>query len=276
MSGRPLAIAAMLIALLTSGTDSPVAQEALPAQGPTSSGLFPSKPASDRNGRRLLQRFAEDAAVIPGGWVEGQYVYQNLPDGSSHSAGAVVAFKIAADVEAGLRLGIEHLRPERGPSETGISDIDLYAKYRLPGGTGRFALGALAKAATADQDKHLGTGKADYEIFGAYRADLEAVTLVANAGIRFNGQPDPPAQSSKDSFLLGGGVLLPATQRLTFVIEGTFESKRFEGEKDDGRLTLGFQSYCKGRRGGLRGGIGLPLTDGAPDLNLIFGAFLTY
>lgn len=275
MSGRPLLPAVFAAALMALWPFSLLAQEP-PSPGPTPAAVVPLRLAADRNNRRLLERFAEDAAIIPGGWVEGQYVYQKLSDHSTHFAGPLVAFKIANDVEAGLSLGVEHFRPDSGPTETGISDINLYAKYRLPGAAGRFALGALAKAATADADKHLGTGKADYEIFGAYRANLEAVTLVANAGFRFNGQPDPPAASSKDSLLLGGAVLLPASQRLTFVIEGTFESKRFEGEKDDGRLTLGFQSFRKGTRGGFRGGLAFPLTSGAPDVGLIFGAFLTY
>src|SRR5207245_202125 len=279
MSWRPLSLTPIVLALLAWGAGPMLAQSPPPAQNPAfeaPAAPVPSKPATDRNGRRLFQRFIEDAAVIPGGWVEGQYRYEKSSDGSSHFAGPLIAFKVARDVEAGLRFGFLDVRPDRGPSNSGTSDIDLYAKYRLPGGPGRFALGVLAKAATADETKGLGTGKPDYEIFGAYRVDLEAVSLVANTGVRFNGQPDPPSQSSTDSYLVGGAILLPTSQRPTFVIEGSYETERLHGGKDDGRLTLGFQSYGEGRRGGFRGAVGFPMTNGAPDLELLFGAFLTY
>ncbi len=232
--------------------------------------------AADRNGRRLFQHFVEDAAVAPGGWIEGQASYENQPDGTRWIAGPVLAFKVVPDVEAGLRFGFVRLDPDAGPAESGLSDVDLYAKYRLPGGRERFALGALVKAPAADAKRGLGTGKTDLEIFGAFRADLDAVTLVASAGARFNGKPDPPLPDGKDSIQLGAGILMPATPRVTFVVEGTYESKRLAGGKSDARLTVGAQRLGQRGRGGIRGAIAFPLNDGAPDFQVILGPFLTY
>ena len=272
MSYRALAPA--LAALIVAGSTS-----ALRAQAPEASAAGARPPgtvAPDRGNRRLFQRFVEDAAITPGGWVEGQYLYENLPDGARHFAGPLLSFKVVTDLEAGMRFGFLHLRPDACPTESGLSDVDLYAKYRLPGGRGRFALGGLVKAATADEAKGLGTGKTDVEAFGAYRADLEAVTLVANAGIRFNGEPDPPAPSARDSILFGGAIVMPATPTVSFVVEATYESKRRVGGRGDARLTAGLQVFGPQRRGGLRGAVAFPLSDGAPDLQMLLGAFLTY
>jgi hypothetical protein len=231
----------------------------------------------DRNARRLFVRFVEDAAVVPGGWVEGQYLYQNLEAGSRHFAGPLIAFKVVEGVEAGLRFGYVDLRGGQGPDGAGLSDIDLFLKYRLPGkGASRVAIGALLKAPSADEAEGLGTGEPDLEGFVAWRADLEAVTLVASAGARFNGQPDPAFIDTEDSVLLGAAVLLPATERVTFSVEGTYETERLEGDDADGRLTLGLQAFSRRRQGGFRGAVTLPLTDGAPDTELFLGAYLTY
>jgi hypothetical protein len=232
--------------------------------------------AADRNARRLFQRFVEDAAVAPGGWIEGQVSYENLPGGTRFLAGPVLAFKIVPDVEAGLRFGYVRLDPDAGPAESGLSDLDLYLKYRLPGGRERFALGALVKAPTADETRGLGTGAADIELFGAFRADLDAVTLVASAGARFNGNPEAPSPEGKDSLVLGAGILMPATPRFTLTVEGTYESRRLAGGSSDARLTVGAERLGKGGRGGIRGAVALPLSDGAPDFQVLFGPFLTY
>ena len=56
----------------------------------------------------------------------------------------------------------------------------------------------------------------------------------------------------------------------------TYETERIEGASDDARLTLGFQARSGKGHGGFRGGVAVPLSDGAPDYQVIAGAFLTY
>src|ERR1051325_5406626 len=161
---------------------SPRAQTESPPAAPPL--VQPRKMTGDRNDRRLLVRFVEDAAISTGGGVELQYRYDNLSDGNRHFLGPNVAFKIVNDVEAGLRFGWEDVNPDSGSNGSGLSDVDLYAKYRFPGGRPRTAGGALR--------------------------------------------------------------------------------------------TLGFQWRTRKGRGGLRGGVSFPLSDGAPDYQLLGGAFLTY
>lgn len=233
--------------------------------------------APDRNARRLFERFIEDAAVTPGGFIEGRYVYQNLNDGASHFVGPLIAFKVVKDLEAGITFGFLDRHPDSGPQNSGLSALDMYAKYRLPGsGPGRFALGTRIKSPTSDEGSKFGTGRSDVELFGAFRADLEAVTLVASLGARHNGDPGPSLPAGKDSLLIGAGILMPASPRFTLSLEGTWESKRIEGAKSDARLTVGVQTFGPDLRGGFRGAVAFPLNDGAPDLGVILGAFYTY
>jgi len=270
---RHVFVIAMLVALPSAGIRQAGAQTSSGAPGAGGA----RKSLADRNDRRLFQRFVEDAAVSSGGWAELQYRYTNFSNGSEHFLGPLVAFKIVNNIEGGLRFGFRDVNPDPGSGESGLSDIDLFAKYRFPGGgRGRAALGVLAKVPTADEEKGLGTGKTDLEIFTAWRADLEAVSIVANAGARFNGDPDPPVPPADNSFFLGGALLLPASQALTLVIEATYETERFEGASYDARLTLGLQSRRGQGHAGIRGGVAIPLSDGAPDYEVLFGAFLTY
>ena len=236
----------------------------------------PGAGGPDRGSSRLFQRFVEDAGIVPGGWIEARYSYENLPEGRQHTLGPVVAFRLGDDVEAGLRFGFLDVSGREGPDGSGLSDIDLYGKYRLEGRSPQFALGALLKVATAEEEEGLGTGANDVELFGAYRAELAAVTLVANAGVRFNGDTDPPLAPTKDSLLLGGGILLPAAPAATFSIEASYETRRLQGDHADGRLTIGIQTLGPTDRGGFRAALGIPLTDGAPDLQLIVAGYLVY
>jgi hypothetical protein len=246
------------------------------AQPEGSGTTAPAGRSADRSERRLFQRFVEDAVVSTGGWVELQYRYENFDDGSRHVIGPVVAFKITGDLEGGVRFGWEDLNPDSGPTQSGFTDIDLFAKYRFGGARSRTAVGALVKIPTADEDKGLGTGSEDIELFGAWRADLEAVSLTANAGFRYNGDPDSPLPEADNSLLLGGAILLPTSPRLTIVIEASYETERIHGADDDLRLTLGVQRQGRERHGGYRGAVAVPLSDGAPDYQLIAGIFLNY
>jgi len=272
MRDHRFVLAVLLTALSPAGAGLGLAQ----SQPSGSMGAPPGRSLAERNERRLFQRFVEDAAISTGGWIELQYRFDNLQDGTQHFLGPLVAFKIVNDFEGGLRFGWQDVNPDSGPNESGFSDIDLYAKYRFPGNRSRTAVGGLVKLPKGDEEKGLGTGKEDFEVFFAWRADLDAVSIVANVAARYNGNPEPPLPSSSNSALVGGALLLPVSARETFVIEATFETERVEGATNDARLTLGLQHRGRQRKGGLRGAVAIPLSDGAPDYQVIFGVYATY
>ena len=245
----------------------------LTATGPIAAQTTGGSAPGDRDSRRLLQRFVEDAAILPGGWAEGQLVYSDLPDDASRwSLGTLLAFNVTDQMEAGLRFSFLKVDADPEPEGSGLSDIDLYAKYRFHGGAGRCAAGGLVKVPTAGEEEGLGTGQTDVEGFFACRADLAAVTLAGNLGARYNGDPDPPLPVANASMLAGGALLLPISPQNTFLIEATYESERLEDSGSDARLTLGFQGVAHSPGFGFRGGVALPLSDGAPDYEILFGA----
>ena len=230
--------------------------------------------ADDRGGRRLFQRFFEDAAIVPGGWVEGVFTYDNQPDNAQrYFAGGQFAFRLGERAEAGLRLGFVRQELDGGDDGSGIADIVLYGKYRL---AGPCAVGGAVKVPSGDPDQGIGTGALDLEGFFACRADFAAVSLAGNAGIRYNGKPDPPLPDSEASVLLGGGLLIPAGESTTFVIETTWESERLKGTGNDARLTLGYSGAGPGNGFGMRVAITLPLSDFAPDYQVYVGAAWLY
>lgn len=229
----------------------------------------------NRDGRRLFQRFAEDAAIVPGGWVEGIFTYDNQRDGAErYLLGGQFAFRLTDRAEAGLRFGFVRQEFDGADDGTGIGDIDLYGKYRFGGGP--CAVGGLVKLPTGNEEEGIGTGALDVEAFFACRADFSAVTLAGNAGIRSNGNPDPPLPDAEASVLAGGALIIPAGRRTTLVIEATWESERLEGAGNDARLTLGWSNAGPEPGFGMRAAVALPLSDAAPDYQVFVGAAWLY
>ena len=174
-----------------------------PTPPPQKQSIRPSQ--ADRDSRRLFQRFAEDSAIIPGGWLEGQLSFEHINSGSERAhLDGLFAFSVGETNEAGLKLGFQWFNADDpDPDGSGIDDIDLYFKHRLKNGASHCALGGLMKLGIANEDEGLGTGKTDVEGFAACRADTRAATFTGNLGARYNGQPDSPLPDSEVSILAG-------------------------------------------------------------------------
>jgi hypothetical protein len=63
---------------------------------------------------------------------------------------------------------------------------------------------------------------------------------------------------------------------MSFVLEGTWESERLDGAKNDARLTLGVQGNPQRPGWALRGALALPLNDSALHYQGLFGAVYLY
>ena len=246
-----------------------------PQQQPQTS---PRPSQSDRDSRRLFQRFAEDSAIIPTGWAEGQLSYEHVDHGVERAnLDGLFAFALGRTNEAGVRLGFEWLNAESPDADgSGIDDINVYFKHRLFNGESHCALGGLMKLGIASEEEGLGTGKTDFEFFGACRADTRGATFTGNLGARYNGQPDAPLPDAEVSFLAGGGIILPTGNEVSVVIEATWESERLDGLGNDARLILGLQGVATRPGFGFRGALALPLTDATPDYQILFGAVYLY
>jgi len=67
---------------------------------------------------------------------------------------------------------------------------------------------------------------------------------------------------------VGGAVLAPISEEVTFVGELDIETERLEGADSDVRLTPGIDALL-GESAHLRGGLGIGLADGSPDLEAV-------
>jgi len=231
---------------------------------------------------RQFQRFIEDGAIAPHVWLEGQARFQTNAEhftGSEAdrwSIDTLLGLGITEELELGLKFGVMQIDPDAGDSQHGLTDLDLYAKYRLDELPFSIVVGGIVKLPTASEDDGLGTGQMDFEVFGAARKDLGHVSAIANAGVRFNQDPDLPGNiGGKTSFLLGGGVIIGLTPVVHNSWEITFESERFEDSEADIRLTPGL-GWRVGNRGVLRGAVGIGLSEGAPDFEGLFSLIITY
>ena len=243
---------------------------------PLSAAAQSAPPASPGTSIRLLQSFVLDGAIQPNVWFEGQgRAVSNSPlfdgdDGSRSSLAGILALGFGARAEAGLSWGGIRIDPDQGSSHAGASDIEVYGKYLLRDAPLQLAVGGLVKIPTADSENGLGSGSADWEAFAAVRRNFGTVQAVGSAGLRQNGDPDLPGVHGEASLLAGGGVIFELGRRSFGSLELNYESRRYEGLSSDLRLTPGFLLRL-GERGFFRAGVGIGLTNGAPDSEGILG-----
>ncbi|MBI3448055.1 MAG: hypothetical protein HY049_03920 [Acidobacteria bacterium] len=241
----------------------------------------PAAAPADRNEVRLFQRFIEDGAVTEGTWIEPQLRLQRFGGRDVYAFGPIVAVTVAEDIELGGRINLQTINLNPGGTETGFSDMEVYGKFRLTTKPSQISLGALLKFPTGETNKGLGTGEMDVAFFLGYRRDFKSVSFVGNAGLRINQDPDvPPLPSGRPaiegstSVQLGGAAIFPVASKSAGIIEGSYETERFNHQGADLRLTLGAQHRFTEALTG-RAGVAWGFGDGAPNFEIIAsGVFL--
>ena len=216
---------------------------------------------SDLRDVRPFDAWITDATFTPGVDIEPVLSFGDLDGGSTIEAGALAAVWVREGLEVGGRWGFRSLDPERGESRSGLQDLGLYTRYRLPLEVDAdVALGTELKLPVGDED--VGEGNLDLEVFGAMRYDVDGdLTVLAHAGIQSIERFD----DREAGILLGGGVLVPMTEELALISELTLATA-----EDDAAVTAGVD-YELPPGGHLRAGLSLGLDDGAPDLELRLG-----
>jgi hypothetical protein len=187
----------------------------------------------------------------------------------------VVALQPWQQVEVGGRVGFGSTDLPPGLDDgSGATDLDLWGKYYLGGGTDtEFAVGGVVTVPTGDESEGLGADAFSISGFGALRYRMAIGILTANAGVRMNGDGQVFGSAELDgqvSGQLGVGWLWPWTDAVTFVGELDYESERFDGAEDDTRALAGI-NWGVGNRGQLRGAVAFGLSDGSPDSQIIAG-----
>lgn len=237
---------------------------------------------------RLLDRFVEDGAIVPRGWIELRAAYADYQQGGRDlAAGAIAAFRFGRDVEAGFIGGVIDRRRSAGtplfgaplPRDVdgaGLADLALYGKYRVFSGPLDLAVGGRVIVPLADEEAGRGPGVFQYEAFTGMRKTWPRVTLIGSAGVAGRGDSKSPGTAEgRSSVKLGLGTLVPLSLLWTMMGEVAYESARFEGEGSNARVLVGLD-WRPTKFLAARGGAGAGLTDGAADFTAVLSVVMLF
>ncbi len=126
----------------------------------------------------------------------------------------------------------------RDISESGAGDSNLGFKYRVfdnPKYQMRGAFGLGFKFPTGNDDKGLGTGKTDFEIYTAFSKNFEKIVAHLNLGYIMTGDPNTQfyPDGLADKFYYNIGIEYPHTHNVTVMAEVNGEDWGAEGMKVD-------------------------------------------
>ncbi|GAB4279626.1 MAG: hypothetical protein Kow0029_23670 [Candidatus Rifleibacteriota bacterium] len=126
----------------------------------------------------------------------------------------------------------------RDISESGAGDSTLGFKYRVfdnPKYQMRGAFGLGFKFPTGNDDKGLGTGKTDFEIYTAFSKNFEKIVAHLNLGYIMTGDPNTQfyPDGLADKFYYNVGIEYPHTHNVTVMAEVNGEDWGAEGMKID-------------------------------------------
>ena len=237
---------------------------------------------------RLIDRFVEDGAIVPRGWIELVAGYTDYQQGGRDLvAGTVVAFRFGRDVEAGLFGGMLDRRRSAGTplfgaplqeeiDGAGLADMALYGKYRALSGPCELSVGGRVTIPLGDEQAGRGPGVFQYEGFTGVRKSWPRVTLVGSAGVA--GRDDsqaPGAAEGRTSLKLGVGTVIPLSLLWTMMAEVAYESARFAGEGGNAEFVIGFD-WRPTNFLAARGGAGAGLTGEAADFTAVLSVVMFF
>jgi len=244
---------------------------------PTTAGERGRGAGSTVEHERLFLAFAEDAAIADWILADGELEYADASDSSEILARITGAFqpKAIPSMEFGGSVGIGSGEVPGVGRESGTTDLDVWAKFAIPGGGGRWprvAVGGLITAPTGSADAGLSYDGLRSKLFCAARFDLPRGQIAAHIGVRVNGNGEAGGVDldGKTAAAAGVGLLMPLGAEVSLVVEAGYEGKRFEGFDPDARLLVGV-NWRPFLEGTLRAAIAGGLADGAPDTQVLVG-----
>ena len=262
---------AALVALLASSAVSALAQGTGKSTTGDSGTSATVAPRSESNlsyrGRsedvRPFTAWITDAVIVQGLVVEPFFALNDYSGPfKGWNLGGQAGFKAAPDFETGVRWSLDRLSADNGGgSETGLSDLRGYARYRVQAKNPQVSVGASVDLPIGKEE--VGAGNFNVDLFGAMRYHLDSgVVLLANAGIEsveFGGD-------NRDTGIhFGGGALYPLSRDLSAIGELNWGSASEYG------LINGGLDYLVSGSNHLRASLGFGIDNGAPDLTLLLG-----
>jgi hypothetical protein len=232
---------------------------------------------------RLIERFVEDGAIVTEGWLETEARYTEWDGGRDLEGSIRLAFRVGRDGEAGVTFGV--IDRQRGAGErlfgadlpspidgAGWSDAQVFGKYRVLRSPIEVALGAIAVLPLAAEDRGLGSGSLQHEVFVGVRQSFARASLVGSLGIGDRGRSRAAGEAEgRRSAVLGVGLLVPLVYEWTLLTELNYEGRRYRDDAADARLLAGFD-WRPTQNTVLRVALARDLADGAPDLEGVLSA----
>jgi hypothetical protein len=232
---------------------------------------------------RLFLAFAQDAAIAPSQWWEGQLEYQNGSSGVPVDAlivRGVFAFQPVHNLEVGGSFGLGNSNASPPLTDgTGATDLNAYAKWMFVNAADHldFSAGAVATVPTGDDTAGLGYNSFAFQAFGAMRYRMDGAIIGGHIGARYNG--DGAFQGNdlngKSSFELGVCALFPMANQVTLTAEAQIETSRFEGVDSTASL-VGGVDWNAFKRGVFRAALAGGLTDATPNFRILLGYAYTF
>jgi len=231
-------------------------------------------PAASSAAGRLFLGFDREATLADRQWWEGQIEIADDDVVDVAQVRLVVALQPFKGFEFGGKVGFGSTDTPGGILDgDGATDLDLWAKVDLGSFSGtRLAVGAIGTVPTGDDSVGLGTDAFALGGFLSMRRPTRHAVFHADIGARVqdDGRVFGVDIDGRTSGFFGFGAIIPLDDRLDLIAEGRFESERFRGADPDTRVLGGIDWRVAGR-GRLRAAVGVGVTDGAPDVQLIAG-----
>ena len=187
----------------------------------------------------------------------------------------------AEPIEVGGRVGFGSTNTDRPlPDGSGATDLDLWAKWRVGASSPDtdISIGGEVTIPTGDDRAGLGTDAFALTLFGALRQELQNSVFTAYVGIQFNDDGrifDDIKLEGRTAGLMGGGVILPLSNKISFVGQANLTTERYEGADSDFNIEGGINWHVS-KRGVFRTSLLIGITDGGPDSALLAGYAHTF
>ena len=226
---------------------------------------------------RLFQTFFKDAPIANVPYGQAGLQFSDYDGFSSISLGAKGGYVINPELEVGGSINFVNWSPEKGDSQSGISDLLVTGRYlvlapgksKLVATTGGYITLPIGK-------KEIGASKLNFGAFGAARFPLDNGFVITGClGLDFLETTKYETDFTKGkieektehefSLLLGAGGIYPLNEQLHIIGELNIQT---EG---DYMLLSGGVDYKLQMGSRVRAALGLGLDDGAPDIKLMAG-----
>jgi len=243
---------------------------------------------------RLPQDPRWDGATVNSGegglWLFPQFRFQSWDNDAGDSktwmVGPVFAWspEQLAALEVGTRFFLMSYDPDKGSSETGFSDIDIWGKYQVLTDPLLLSVGLSFTLPTGGEKivHPWASGEFNFELFGAARYYVsDILALVGHIGFRINADADIKVGGTKTEidgatqFELGAGVIWQAVDKLDLTAELNFATEAYKDTDNAIELTFGGEYFFTDTLSADLA-LGIGLDDGSPDFEIIAGALLLF